>query len=828
MRKLRVLTLKNREATLSIIAFSAIFLLVGSAESAQYAGDKNIKSGKQSVQLASIKAGSGRSSRSDMDFAKTTHFPSPPGVTERAKFWKKIYSKYTTGQIVIHDKDNMNLIFDVVDVGKKYRYGSRAERKYVRKRKEQIKAALMKLYHKKGIATTRQEKKFAAMMRHIKGYKKYKKSAHNLRGQHGQANRFKEGLVRSGKYLGQMRGIFRSFGLPDELTALPHVESSFNYKAYSSAGAAGIWQFTRSTGRMFMKINSTIDERRDPIMATYAAAKLLKQNYEKLGSWPLALTAYNHGAAGMSRAKRKHGNDIDKIIKRYRSRSFGFASKNFYAEFLAALEVARNHKLYFGDVKFLPEQSFNEVTLAQYVPAKTVANKLGLSINTLKTYNRALKNGVWKGYRHIPRGYSLRVPSGYGDKAVSALATLKPGQTFSSQKHNGYHIVRRGDTLSTIAKRYRSSVRSFKRYNGIRSSIIRVGQRLKIPGSAGRNGSYSRSAASTSSSSKDYYYVKRGDNLATIAKRHGVSLSDLLKRNNFTTRTKIYPKQKIVIRQRASAPKAASSRGSNNSHYTVKRGDNLATIARRHGVKLSDLLKHNNFSVRTKIYPKQKIMIRKSATSAPKPESRVARAVATGSGHYYVRSGDTLSGIAKKHSMSLSRLLRLNNFSSRTRIYPKQKIVVDESLQTSKPANAIAKTGATTDVGHYYVRRGDTLSTIASRHDVSLSELMSMNNFSSRTKIYPKQKIIVNASLQSTAAPSSVTSATLKPSSYYYVRKGDTLSSIAKKHGIPLVELLKLNNFTMRTKIYPKQKIVVQNKADSLVNIQDLKLRAIA
>ena len=139
----------------------------------------------------------------------------------------------------------------------------------------------------------------------------------------------------------------RKYNLPEELSVLPHVESSFQLRAYSSAGAAGIWQFTRGTGRLFMRVGYDVDERRDPILATYGAAKLLKKNYEVVGSWPLAITAYNHGLRGMQRAKKRHGTNIVKIIENYRSRTFGFASRNFYPEFLAALHVVKNQNKWF-------------------------------------------------------------------------------------------------------------------------------------------------------------------------------------------------------------------------------------------------------------------------------------------------------------------------------------------------------------------------------------------------------------------------------------------------------------------------------------------------
>ena len=159
---------------------------------------------------------------------------------------------------------------------------------------------------------------------------------------------------------------------------LPHVESSFNAAAYSKVGAAGLWQFMRSTGRRYMRVDDAVDERLDPYRSTEAAAQLLAYNYRVLGSWPLALTAYNHGAAGMRRAKESVGtDDFVKINRTYNSRTFGFASRNFFPSFLAALTIDENPEKYFGALERRPEQKFREITMPAYVRLATLERALG-------------------------------------------------------------------------------------------------------------------------------------------------------------------------------------------------------------------------------------------------------------------------------------------------------------------------------------------------------------------------------------------------------------------------------------------------------------------
>ncbi|VAX19802.1 Membrane-bound lytic murein transglycosylase D [hydrothermal vent metagenome] len=507
---------------------------------------------------------SGSGMRSDLVYQEKTLFPVPDDLKLRVEFWKGIYTKYTTRHYIIHDVNHVNVIYDIVDIDKKFRGAdpySRKVRKYVKARKRYIAKIIKKIRKNKGKATNYTEKVIAEKLKLIPK-KKDRRTAHKrIRAQLGQADRFKQGLIRSGSYLKTMRKIFRSYGVPEELCALPHVESSFDYKAYSSAGAAGVWQFTRGSGRMFMKINYTVDERRDPITSTHAAAKLLKLNYKALKSWPLAITAYNHGLNGMKRAKKRHGSHFPTIIKNYKSRSFGFASKNFYAEFLAALEIARDYESYFGPVEVAQVFLTDTALVTHYTPIHTLARQMDLTVGLLKKLNPALRPSVFNGSRYVPKGYMLRVPSGYGEVAKVAFATLEANQRFASQKHNGYHVVRRGDTLGVIARRYKVSLNQLKMENYLRSHIIHVGQKLRIPASAKRRvrtAVYTPPKEIQEAKKNGFYYVRRGDSLDRIATRHGMGVGKLARLNNLSLRDVIYPNQKLRLRESNDFPRVAS------------------------------------------------------------------------------------------------------------------------------------------------------------------------------------------------------------------------------------------------------------------------------
>lgn len=255
------------------------------------------------------------------------------------------------------------------------------------------------------------------------GYKaaRYREAAlvEKIRTQTGIKERFREGLRRSGQYLEAIEAIFSERGLPSELGRLPFVESSFDYDAYSSVGAAGIWQFMRSTAKSFMRVSAAIDERRDPIVSTRAAAQYLARAYNVLGAWPLAVTSYNHGITGVLRASRTVGTkDIAKIIRQYDGKTWGFASKNFYTEFLAALEVERDYKRYFPDLVLDRPVYFDEVRISSKVTYGELVSASGLDTATFEHLNPALRSRFFGAKTVVPAGMLIKVPYGRGSSVI--------------------------------------------------------------------------------------------------------------------------------------------------------------------------------------------------------------------------------------------------------------------------------------------------------------------------------------------------------------------------------------------------------------------------
>jgi membrane-bound lytic murein transglycosylase D len=269
----------------------------------------------------------------------------------------------------------------------------------------------------------------------------------------GQADRFREGLIRAAVWEKPIARTLSQHGVPPEIAALPHVESSFNVAAYSKVGAAGLWQFMPSTAKRYMRVDSLVDERLDPYSATEGAANLMLYNYRLVGTWPLAVTAYNHGPGGLRRAQDALGtSDIAVIVKRYQGATFGFASRNFYVAFLAALEVDRNAEKYFGPLTRLPDTESTPVELPDYISVDALAKAFKVDMGALRVLNPALRPPIWSGSRLVPRGYRLRLPGTPPQPEIAAgWARLPATQRYVAQRNDGSHRLRRGETLASVA-----------------------------------------------------------------------------------------------------------------------------------------------------------------------------------------------------------------------------------------------------------------------------------------------------------------------------------------------------------------------------------------
>jgi hypothetical protein len=336
-------------------------------------------------------------------------FSTPENLKNNVAFWKKIYTEVSLTEGILHDSEYPLIIYTKITIGSR---GGRSRRSFIGYHKNLVVQTLKAMKQKPSSQWTPKEQEIADLFTRYADMDELKTAWERVRFQLGQRERFKEGLERSGASMTFIRLMFILFDIPDRVAYLPHVESSFNIDAYSRAGAAGMWQFMHRTGRLFnLKIDYLIDERRDPIKSTIAAASLLKKNYNELKAWPLAITAYNHGPGSITRAVKETGSrDIGVIIEKYKNRRFRFASKNFYSCFLAASEIAANAEKYFADINYHPPLQYKEIQLESYLQPKTLEKHLGIPQEKIKELNPALRPIVFSRQLPIAPGYQLRIP----------------------------------------------------------------------------------------------------------------------------------------------------------------------------------------------------------------------------------------------------------------------------------------------------------------------------------------------------------------------------------------------------------------------------------
>jgi membrane-bound lytic murein transglycosylase D len=443
---------------------------------------------------ATAKAGAKPPAAQDQEIPVSGPFTIPPRLRHQVDFWVDIFSRYSSKQVVIHDTERLDRVYSVLDFSNLRELGmsdAEAEQhiaRTVEQEKTRIRIALRHLDERDGQPSNAEERRIADFFRDQASRHKFERAAaeDRVRAQRGMRERFARGIEIAHRYLPEMERIFREANVPEEITRLPLVESCFNVHAYSSKDAAGIWQFIPSTGRLYMRIDSVVDERRDPVISSHAAARFLRQNYDKLGAWPLAITAYNHGPGGVARAVRETGSmDIADIVERYDGPAFKFASRNFYTEFLAALQVEKNHERYFGSLDLEAPMRVARVRAPDYIGIETVASCAGVAPEMVAGLNPSLSRDVLRGKQRIPPGYSICLPSGTQTTFEQNYAALPRAKKSDRQKPLFVvHEVQRGQTLSAIARRYGSTVDEIRRCNKLRSGAgIQTGQRLRIPAS---------------------------------------------------------------------------------------------------------------------------------------------------------------------------------------------------------------------------------------------------------------------------------------------------------------------------------------------------------
>lgn len=487
--------------------------------------------------------------------AQAALFPET-GMEGAVSFWEDIFTRYGKNQILVHDAETVDLVWEVLDVSGDYETdpdSAREQRRIVseavRRWEETLSTLAVRLRERKPLEAG--EQAVVEIVRKRLGRPPeagdFAEFAGRLHTQRGIRERFTRGWVLAGRYLPHMAEIFKETGVPLDILALPLFESSFVLSSRSSKGAVGVWQFIRSTGRIYLgQVNKQLDYRLDPILATRGAARYLLDAHRRLGSWPLAVMSYNHGVGGISRARDEFGTDHVRIMKHYASRLFGFASRNYYPEFLAALRILRNPQQYFPpDVTPHPPWLFTRVELNAKTPVKTVLDRFDVDHGTFLAYNPAVLSRSPK--LSLPAGYPVRLPpdtDGAGPPVRPPADTPLRAETPATAPANGnraaaspppapasgtrpvltlvspppavpraartpaeqatpppaeirrpepanpgktrYHIVQPGETVYRISRLYGVKPEQIRRWNALKDFTIQPGQRLAVSPGAGR------------------------------------------------------------------------------------------------------------------------------------------------------------------------------------------------------------------------------------------------------------------------------------------------------------------------------------------------------
>ena len=562
-------------------------------------------------------------------------FPCPDAIKRRVDFWIQVFKGWGMESAIFHDPDKPERVYSVLNTGEGCGRGVRKEIKKERKRLKNLLNKVARKVESGSVMTSDDEQHIASLFSNTSS-KRIRSAGDKIRCQSGVKDSFLSGLQRFNRYRYLVDTVLSQYNLPKDIRYLPFVESSYNPKAYSKAGAAGMWQIMPKTARnLGLELDATIDERLDPEAATHAAARYLtksKKSITELANsikpgiddseiYPFVITSYNFGLNGMRRAIRAIEPNYLKVIQEYKSPSFQVAVKNFYASFLAARHVAINSASYFGNVSQSDKLYYNTVVLQQPTSLDRIKKVFSVTESDLKPLNLGLTRFIWNGWRMLPAGYQLKLPfksDGYRSE-VSFMASLAPETAPTGAQE---YVVRKGDTACAIARALRINCRELINVNQLgKRGLIRIGQKLLIPGNVSvvaekvskspDTQAVSRTMQNTTTTS---YKVKKGDSACLIAESFNVSCRELISANKLGRKATIVIGQKLTIPGQQDVQKNQTDQTQitgldENNKYLVRKGDFACGIANRFGVNCNALKKLNKLNKRATIFPGQRLSI---------------------------------------------------------------------------------------------------------------------------------------------------------------------------------------------------------------------------
>jgi membrane-bound lytic murein transglycosylase D len=620
-------------------------------------------------------------------------------------------------------------------------------------------------------------------------------------------------LERSGRYVPMIHQQLVEAGLPRDLAYLAMIESGYNERAYSRAKAVGIWQFIASTGRNYgLEINSYVDERRDPIKSTRAAVAYLSALYDEFDSWHLAVAAYNAGEGKIRKAIRKY--DTTDFWEIAQGKYLKLETKRYVPKLIAAIIIAKEPEKYgFDNIQYEAALDYETVNVPRWTSVKAVALACNMKPDDLKKYNNELRKEFTPPDRSP---YPFKVPAGKGRDAEKNLPRVQAVVSTGFKTHT----VRSGETLNSICRKYGLTKTVILKSNNLRSAGLQPGMRLRIPYQTTTyemlpEGTVARGylAAEASDGSFIIHKVRAGDTVYELARFYNVPVHLIAAWNDIDDISRIRAGQQLVFYVRkAETTRLASVSSSGdtvkqlapgrmkeaviddaeqqvkvelagvraelessdtNEYYQVKEGDSLWSIARQYNVDVRDLRSRNGLASNV-IHAGDRLQIGGASGKA------------AAEFYYQVHSGDSLWTIARQHDVSPEEIRQWNNLRDNV-IHPGNRLV----LRIADAGEPVADT-------YYQVRSGDSLWSIARQYDVSPDEIKDWNNLPDNV-IHPGNRLVLRVA--DAGGPVVDT--------YYQVRSGDSLWSIARQHDVSPDEIKKWNNLKNST-IHPGNRLILK------------------